>query len=169
MNFFHGNGMFGLRVGHALGAAAPRLGSVDPAMKAALDRIRADIGRLAQFYSRNAALPLEYRVTGPAFSQAADISDRLSKDVASFDQNPDDPGWSQPPPAQALATVDDLDNRITDLEKRLATAEVATKAAAAPPVPAPPAEVPAEGPVSTVGVILGIVVIAALGYVIMRD
>jgi hypothetical protein len=147
-NFFHGNGMFGPRIMGALGGSAPpgpRLGALDPTMRAFMDRVRAAVDRLGQYYQRNAALPLEFRVKGPDYSAAADLSDQLWKGyIVGYDQAPDAQWFNKPPDAQAIFALDELARRTGELEGRLATAAAAAKGGGAPPAPAPgPAPAPA--------------------------
>lgn len=148
-----------------------RLGAVDPEMRAVLARIKADSDAVNRIYQRNAAIPLQFPHVTREWQAAADISDRLlSKVYVPYQQNPDNPLWSQPTSPQGLATLtnslDDLEARIDDMNRNLTKYEAQTKITP----PAAPGAAPVAAPGVGAGQVIGIAaataaVLVALGEI----
>jgi hypothetical protein len=151
MKFFVDNRMFGASMnGSAVGMARPQaaapspapaprpvqpprpaaarkprfLGQATPSINDIVDRIKTDVGVLGDYYNRNANLPLQFRVPGSIYSNVADYSDAIWKDVVlRHDANPDSQAWTAPAPQSVLSRVALSEQMIADFGNQVSAAE----------------------------------------------
>ncbi len=114
----------------AKAAPAPRprgprfLGQATPSINDLVDRIKTDVGVLGGYYNRNANLPLQFRVPGSIYSNVADYSDAIWKDVVvPHDANPDSQAWAAPASQSLLSRVALSEQMIADFGNQVSAAE----------------------------------------------
>ncbi len=194
MNFFVDNRMFGSKMNGSVNMAgsqiqvppavaqvlppAPRrprfLGQTASTVNDIIDRIKTDVGVLGGYYSRNANLPLEFRVPGSVYATVADYSDAIWKDaVIPRDANPDSQAWNAPAPQSLLSRVAldeqmiaDYGNQVSAAEAKYAQSQGSTSTAPTPtPGPTPVAQATVAPQGQGIQLSLGTIVLGAIAVV----
>lgn len=176
-NIFAGGGAFGARSAFFSARAsmgqAPRR-PILATLHSAVISVQNAQKRAFDLYDRNEALPPELRVPRAKWRIVGDAGDSLNIAlVVPYNEQPDAPKWTDPPPPQTVDAVANYEALVADFEKAVTAAEAKTKAAAPMPMPMPAAPAAPAGPpgaeptvpmpVDPKGLLLGLIAIAAFG------